>query len=44
MPTYAQYVAYAASKGFQPLGEAAFNALVASGYNPVSKDWLPTER
>lgn len=39
MPTYEQYVAYAASKGFQPVGQKAFNALVAAGFNPVTKTW-----
>ena len=41
MPTYSEYVAYAATKGFQPLGETAFNALVAAGVNPVAKRGAP---
>jgi len=36
MPTYSQYCAYAQSKGFQPISEAAFTALIACGFNPLT--------
>ena len=35
MPNYAEYCLYAARRGFQPLGLAAFDALIAAGFNPV---------
>ena len=35
MPTYAEYCAHAARRGFQPLGQVAFDALILAGFNPV---------
>lgn len=36
VPTYDEYCAYTASKGFQPLGKKAFKKLAAAGFNPIS--------
>jgi hypothetical protein len=37
--TYANYVAYAQTKGFQPVSVTTFNALVLAGYNPITNTW-----
>jgi hypothetical protein len=37
--TYANYVAYAKSKGFQPVQLSTFNALVLAGFNPITNTW-----
>lgn len=39
MPSYADYVAHAASRGFQPMSESTFNKLVACGFNPITSQW-----
>ena len=39
MPTYQEYTAYAKAKGFQPIGEPAFHALVLAGFNPITNEW-----
>ena len=39
MPTYTEYLAYAKSKGFQPLSEKSFNSLVSAGFNPISNEF-----
>ena len=36
---YAEYLNHAKAKGFQPLSEAAFNSLVAAGFNPITNTW-----
>ena len=36
MPTYTEYLAYAKSKGFQPMREATFYAVIKAGINPVT--------
>ena len=42
-PTYAEYVAYAKERGFQPLGIRAFVSLLASGFNPISGQFSSKE-
>lgn len=37
--TYRAYVAYAQSKGFQPVSIQTFNALVLAGFNPITNKW-----
>lgn len=37
--TYRNYVAYAQSKGFQPVSIKTFNALVLAGFNPITNKW-----
>jgi len=37
--TYADYVAHAKSRGFQPLSERAFTALRKAGFNPITNTW-----
>lgn len=38
--TYTDYINYAKANGFQPiLSEAAFEALRAAGFNPITKTW-----
>lgn len=37
--TYANYLAYAKSKGFQPISLHTFNSLVLAGYNPIANTW-----
>jgi hypothetical protein len=39
MPTYADYLAHAAKKGFQPIGEQAFDALIRAGFDPIVGVW-----
>jgi hypothetical protein len=39
MPTYQQYLAHAQTKGFQPVKEITFNALIASGFNPITNNF-----
>lgn len=39
MPTYAEYLAYAASRGFQPMKESTFDSLIACGFNPITSEW-----
>jgi hypothetical protein len=36
MPTYTEYLAYAKSKGFQPMREETFYAVIKAGINPVA--------
>jgi len=38
-PTYAQYLAHAQAKGFQPVKESTFNALIACGFNPITNNF-----
>lgn len=40
MPTYAQYLDHARAKGFQPLTESTFNALIACRFNPITNDFI----
>lgn len=37
--TYTNYLAYAKSKGFQPVSLSTFNALVLAGFNPITNRW-----
>lgn len=37
--TYANYLAHAQAKGFQPVSLTQFNALVLAGYNPILSTW-----
>jgi hypothetical protein len=37
--TYRSYLAYAQSKGFQPVSIHTYNALVLAGYNPITNRW-----
>lgn len=39
LPTYAQYLAYAKTKRFQPLSEKSFNSLVSAGFNPLTNEF-----
>lgn len=41
--TYANYLAYAQSKGFQPVKLTTFNALVLAGFNPITNTWRGRE-
>lgn len=41
MPTYAEYVAYAATKRFQPVKPETFAALIRAGFNPITKTFIP---
>jgi hypothetical protein len=36
MPTYTEYLAYAKSKGFQPMREETFYAVIKAGINPIT--------
>lgn len=36
---YVEYCSYAKSRGFQPMGLEAFEALHKAGFNPVTKLW-----
>ena len=36
MPTYTEYLAYAKSKGFQPMRETTFYAVIKAGINPIT--------
>lgn len=38
-PTYADYLAYAKERGFQPMSEATFDRLVALGLDPIRNRW-----
>lgn len=38
-PTYAQYLAHAQAKRFQPVKESTFNALIACGFNPITNNF-----
>jgi len=40
MPTYQEYLKYAEAKGFKPASEVAFNSILKTGYNPVTKTFL----
>lgn len=40
MPTYAQYLEHATTKGFQPVSEATFNAMLACRFNPITNDFI----
>lgn len=40
MPTYSQYLYYAAKQGFQPLSEAAFKSLAKACFNPISNQFV----
>ena len=35
MPTYTEYLAYAKLKGFQPMQETTFYAVIKAGINPI---------
>ena len=37
--TYTDYINHAKAEGFQPLSEAAFEALRAVGFNPITNTW-----
>jgi hypothetical protein len=36
MPTYAEYLAHARTKGFQPVSQATFDSLIRAGFNPIT--------
>ena len=39
MPTYQEYLAHAKAKGFQPVTETTFNALIACKFNPITNNF-----
>jgi hypothetical protein len=36
MPTYKEYTEYAKAKGFQPLNEKTYQAMIKANYNPIT--------
>lgn len=43
LPTYDEYLAHAKAKGFQPLGQVAFQKLAAAGFDPIRNKFLSDE-
>ena len=40
MPNYDTYLFHARLKGFQPLSEPTFNALIKAKYNPITNQFV----
>jgi len=40
VPTYTQYLTYAKRKGFQPVSETTFYALIKAGLDPVRGEFV----